>query len=127
MLLKDRFAKALRKKADRGLAGYPVATVAFYGPNDKIATKVSVGIILEEGEEPAFLERWIRERDVRIDSDVNEQIMKFIRAHAAKSVAMTDRIIGCPHEEGIDYPEGSKCPRCAFWAHRDRWTGEVVE
>jgi hypothetical protein len=125
--LKDRFAKALRKKAARGLAGYPLATVGFYGPNDKIATKVSVGIVLEEGEEPAFLERWIRESDVRIDPDVNEQILKFIRTHEAKSVAMIDRIIGCPHEEGIDYPAGSKCPKCAFWAHRDRWTGQVVE
>jgi hypothetical protein len=27
-------------------------------------------------------------------------------------------------EEGIDYPEGSKCPECPFWADRDRFTGE---
>jgi hypothetical protein len=42
-----------------------------------------------------------------------------------KTVAMTDRIIGCPHEEGIDY-EGPVCPHCPFWANRDRWTGEVI-
>jgi hypothetical protein len=34
---------------------------------------------------------------------------------------MTDQIIGCPHEEGIDY-EGATCPACPFWAGRDRWT-----
>jgi hypothetical protein len=36
---------------------------------------------------------------------------------------MTDRIIGCPHEEGIDY-EGDTCPARPLWAGRDRWTGE---
>jgi hypothetical protein len=40
-------------------------------------------------------------------------------------VAMPDRIIGCPHEEGIDY-EGEYCPRRAFWIGRDRWTGKLV-
>ena len=34
--------------------------------------------------------------------------------------------LGCPHEEGVDYPEGQICPQCPFWAHRDRWTGEVM-
>jgi hypothetical protein len=126
--LKERFTKALRKKARRGFFGYPIATVAFYGPDDKIATKVAVGIVLSEGEEPALLERWFSEdHDVRNDHEVNEQILKFIRAHAVKSVAMTDRIIGCPHEEGIDYPEGSTCPHCQFWANRDRWSGELVQ
>ena len=128
MSLKQRFTKALRKKAGRGLSGYPVATVAFYGPDDKVATKVSVGIVIVEGHEPAFLERWFsKSGDVRNDHDVNEQILKFIRAHGANSVAMVDRIIGCPHEERVDYPEGSTCPQCPFWAHRDRWTGEVVQ
>ncbi|MGH7908234.1 MAG: hypothetical protein ACRENW_00105 [Thermodesulfobacteriota bacterium] len=128
MSLKQRFTKALRKKADRGFSGYPVATVAFYGSDDKVATKVAVGIVLVEDQEPAFLERWFSESgDVRNDHEVNEQILKFIRAHDVKSVAMVDRIIGCPHEEGVDYPEGSTCPQCPFWAHRDRWSGQVVQ
>ena len=128
MSLKDRFTKALRKKADRGFSGYPVATLAFYGPDDKVATKVAVGIVLAKDEEPAFLERWFSEgHDVRKDHNVNEQILKFIGVHEVKSVGMADRIIGCPHEEGVDYPEGSTCPQCPFWANRDRWTGEVVQ
>jgi hypothetical protein len=40
------------------------------------------------------------------------------------SVAMVEAIIGCPHEEGIDYPTGESCPHCPFWKGRDRWTGE---
>ena len=128
MSLKDRFTKALRKKADRGFSGYPVATLAFYGPDDKVATKVAVGIVLAKNEEPVFLDRWFSEgHDVRKDHDVNEQILKFIRTHEVKSVGMADRIIGCPHEEGVDYPEGATCPQCPFWANRDHWSGEVVQ
>jgi len=126
--LKERFTKSLRKKAHRGFSGFPVATLAFYGPDDKVATKVAVGIVLAEGKGPAFLERWFSEgRDVRNDHEVNERILKFIRIHEVKSVVMPDRIMGCPHEEGIDYPEGSPCPQCPFWANRDRWSGELEQ
>lgn len=128
MSLKDRFAKALRKKAERGFAGYPLATIAFYGPDDKVATKVAVGIAAGKKEDPMVLERWFNQRsDVRRDPLVNEQILKFIRAHGVKSVVMTERIIGCPHEEGVDYPERAVCPQCPFWANRDRWTGELLK
>ncbi|MGH8628365.1 MAG: hypothetical protein ACREYC_24900 [Gammaproteobacteria bacterium] len=126
MTLKERHTKALRKKADRGFAGYPVATVAYYGPNDQVATKVAVGIIAGEDQEPIAMERWFSEgADLRADHEVNERILLFIRSHGAKSVVIADRIIGCPHEEGIDYPEGEKCPKCPSWAYRDRWTGET--
>lgn len=39
---------------------------------------------------------------------------------------MVDKIIGCPHEEGKDYPMGKKCPQCPFWVNRDRWTVEII-
>jgi hypothetical protein len=127
MTLQERFAKALRKKAGKGFRAYPVATVAFYGPDEKRASKVAVGIILKEGGNAAVLERWYSEtRDVRTDPQINERIVKFIRAQGAISVALADRVIGCPHEEGVDYPEGEKCPQCPFWATRDRWSGDIV-
>jgi len=34
---------------------------------------------------------------------VTEEVLAFITEAGAKSIVMTDRIIGCPHEEGIDY------------------------
>ena len=46
---------ALRDKARRGFRGYPVATVAYYGPDAGKATKIAVGIILKEGDEPVAL------------------------------------------------------------------------
>ena len=40
-MMEDRFLKRLRKKARKGLRGWPIATVPFYGPNLSQATKVS--------------------------------------------------------------------------------------
>ena len=42
---KKQPSSLLRKKARRGFRGYPVATVALYGPDDKLATKIAVGIV----------------------------------------------------------------------------------
>lgn len=125
---KVRSTSPLRKKSRRGFRGFPVATVAFYGPDDKRASKVAVGIVMSEGAEPAVLERWFAEdHDVRNDPAIGAEILQFIERYEAKTVVMTDRLIGCPHEEGTDYPEGEVCPQCPFWANRDRWTGEIIQ
>jgi hypothetical protein len=115
----------LDKKAKKGFRGWPVATVALYGPDDKLATKLSIGIVPAANAEATDLRRWISEdqTDIRADNRIAEEVLAFITEAGAKSVVMTDRIIGCPHEEGIDY-EGSTCPVCSFWAGRDRWTGK---
>ena len=56
-----------------------------------------------------------------------ENFLKFIQHPDVRSVVMPDRIIGCPHEEGIDYPTGENCPMCSFWEDRNSWTGEKIE
>jgi hypothetical protein len=122
-----RAKNRLQKIADKGFKGYPIATVAYYGPDDQHASKVAVGIVVNKGEDPAFLERWYSEQaDVRVDPEINREIITFIQLHKAKSVVIADRIMGCPHEEGKDYPEGSVCLECPFWANRDRFTGEII-
>jgi len=119
--------QSLRKKARRGFRGYPVASIAYYGPDDQRASKIAVGIISAEGAEAEPLERWFSEvGDVRTDRDIGLLVVEFIRQHGAKSVVITDRIIGCPHEERIDYAEGQSCPRCPFWTSRDRWSGDPI-
>jgi hypothetical protein len=118
---------ALEKKAKKGHRGYPVATVAFYGPDAERASKVVVGIVHAEGEKVGELEKWFSENeDLRRDPTVNQSILRFIQQHAVKTVVMSPGIIGCPHEEGTDYPEGLVCPQCPYWATRDRWTGEEL-
>src|SRR2546430_274335 len=105
MSFKERWLREkLKKKAHKGFRGYPVATIAHYGPNDQHATKVVVSIINTEGGEPAFMNKWYSEAtDVRADAQITAEMTQFIAAHAPKSVLALDRIIGCPHEEGIEY------------------------
>ena len=58
----------LAKKRQKGFRGYPVATLAFYGSDDKRASKLSVGIVPSEGADPAQLERWYMDTtDARSD------------------------------------------------------------
>jgi hypothetical protein len=97
----------LRRKAMQAFKGYPAATIAFNGPTATLATKVVVSIVRDEGHEPDPLERWFSEdTDVRNNPAVGEKVVAFLKENAAKSVIVTDGLIGCPHEEGIDYPEG---------------------
>ena len=118
----------LQKRAKRGFRGYPIATIAFYGPDARRASKVAVGVVLQEDAEPEFMERWHSDQsDVRYDARVSKEVVAFIQSHSVKSVVLGEGIMGCPHEEGIDYPQGQVCPQCPYWANRDRWTGEEVE
>ena len=113
----------LTKRANRGFRGYPVATVAFYGPDDRVASKVAVSILPSEGADTIALERWFADdHDVRLDAGIVSAIQQFIDGHGAKSVAMPHRMLGCPHEQGVDYEE-EWCPKCPFWKGRDRWAG----
>lgn len=118
----------LGNKFRPGFRGYPIATVAFYGPNDRQATKVVVSVILTENNQPDSLKRWFSEGDldVRRDAAIGEQVLAFLKTYAPRSAVVTDRVIGCPHEEGTDYPEGGSCPQCPYWAGRDRFTHERI-
>ncbi len=124
--MEGRFLKRLRKKARKGLRGWPVATIAFYGPNLSQATKVAVGIVPSENADAKEMRDWkIDHGDVRTDLGIALEILEYIEKHRALSVVMTDGVIGCPHQEGIDY-EGEWCPVCEFWHGRDRFTGQSV-
>ena len=52
--MRSRFPKRLQKKAKRGFRGYPIGTVAFYGPDNRFASKVAVAAIPGEDEEAAL-------------------------------------------------------------------------
>ncbi|MBK8986982.1 MAG: hypothetical protein IPM39_13045 [Chloroflexi bacterium] len=118
--------KYLIKLSRRRSRGYPLATIAYYGPTDQLATKVAVGI-RDRYDKLLEMRRWYSETsDIRADETVLEQIVAFMQEYDAQNAVTPDRIIGCPHEEGIDYPEGESCPQCPFWHGRDRWTGELL-
>jgi hypothetical protein len=116
------------EEGQAGFQGYPVATIALYGPTDTFATKIVVSIVRDEGQDPDPLERWFsQDIDVRNNSTIGDQVLAFLKEHGPKSLIFTDGLIGCPHEEGIDYPEGKSCPQCPYWAGRDRFTHERIQ
>ncbi|MDU0308027.1 hypothetical protein [Rhizobium sp. 10PS4] len=92
--------KWLEKKSKRGNRGYPMGTIAYYGPDNRRASKAAVSIIPALHADPADLRRWFAETgDLRMDETVIAEIAAFLRENEVKSVVMVDAIIGCPHEE----------------------------
>jgi hypothetical protein len=92
---------------------YPIGTVAMYGPDDKTTTKITAGVILHDGAEP-IMKRWVA-TDVTTNPKVQQEMKDFFLQHSVKSVAMSQGNMGCPHEEGEDFPLGEDCPFCPFW------------
>lgn len=95
------------------LAQFPIGTIAYYGPDDKITTKIVAGVIKEEGAEP-IIKRWVA-TDVTTNPKVQKEIAKFFKKYGVQRVGMSEGNMGCPHEEGEDFPEGGDCPFCPFW------------
>ena len=111
----------LRKRSKQGDRGFPRATLAFYGPDDKHASKAVLGIFLRDGYEGIIHRYFSDDADARYEIDIQENILARLREHGVHSLIMMEKIFGCPHEEGIDYPQGASCPQCPFWKDRDRF------
>jgi hypothetical protein len=102
------------KKLETSHGKYPIGTVAYYGPDDKTTTKIAAGVIASESAEPV-MQRWVGDENIAKDEKVADEIKRFFAEHGVKSVVVTDGVLGCPHEEGIDFPLGQECPFCPFW------------
>ncbi len=114
--------KPFIKKSLKGFNGYPLATMAFYGPTNRMATKLVVGLSNHEGDDLELF-KWFNETcDVRSHAKILDEVTKLLASKKIKSLVLKERIFGCPHEEGIDYPEKTPCPQCSYWQDRDRWT-----
>lgn len=92
---------------------YPIGTVATYGPDDKTITKMAASVIPHENAEPIVM-RWVA-TDVSTNPRVQQEIKDFFLQHGVKQVAACQGNMGCPHEEGEDFPDGEDCPFCPFW------------
>jgi hypothetical protein len=116
------------RASERSRAKYPLATISAYGPDNRRATKLVVGILRRAGQKDANpTRRWSTDAsDVRNDPVIAAELADWLRNQGIKHTVSYDRIIGCPHEQGIDYPIGRTCPRCPFWASIDRFTHEPI-
>ena len=110
---KYKFCCAVRGKDVRH-GKFPIGTIAYYGPDDTTTTKIAAGVLTHEFAEP-IVERWV-DTNILNNTKVQDEIKRFFARHAVKSVVVSDGNMGCPHEEGDDFPEGTDCPFCPFWA-----------
>ena len=84
-------------------------------------------MIAYDGADAEPIKKWFANSDIRKSEKTMNEVLAFIEAHTVKSVSMVDGIIGCPHEEGIDYPNGDSCPQCDYWKGRDRFTQSLIQ
>src|SRR5262249_32410096 len=102
-----------RKGDETGQPRFAIGTGAFYGPDDKRTTKIAAAVIPQGGAEPV-LKRWVA-TDVTTNPKVQQELKDFFLQHGVQQVAMSQGNLGCPHEEGEDFPVGEDCPFCPFW------------
>jgi hypothetical protein len=70
------------------------------------------------GQATAIAEPILKRRaatDVTTNPKVQQELKHFSLGHGVKQTAMSQGNMGCPHEEGEDYPHGEDCPFCPFW------------
>ncbi len=114
----EHLMKGLERRAQKGFQGYPLGIIAFYGYNDQSAVKAVIGIINEAGGPPAHRQKWLSEEgDLRKNVSTLKELFRYIEAHDVRSVALAPGIYYCPHEPGVDFPEGGACPICPFWSN----------
>jgi len=97
MPLKDQVFKRLSKKAKKGMRGWPIATIAYYGPDASRATKVVVSVIPNEHAEPGERDWQIMHGDVRKKPEIAAEMILFMGGHGVKPVAISGGLKGCPH------------------------------
>ena len=83
-MAQDKNKKQISKKARKGIKGYPVATVAFYGPTNVVATKLVCGIIKHEDAEAEPMRKWFSESDVRKSEQILGEMLAFIEENEGK-------------------------------------------
>jgi hypothetical protein len=104
------------RRGDRGCGEdqqFPAGIVTTYGPDRTTATMIVAVVMASEDAEPVH-RCWVG-GNVKAAPDIRSEIADFFFSHAVRSVLYVKENVGCPHEEGVDYPEGEDCPFCPYW------------
>ena len=104
----DRFMKLVEENKT-----YPLATITYHGSSPSIASKIIVGILVGQDQIP-IVKEWSGE-DISEDVKAAREISKFIKDHNVSRVITSEWVLSCPHDEGVDYPQGEACPNCPEW------------
>jgi len=125
--VRNRAKATLKKRTRRGFRGYPIATVAYYGPDDRTVNRISVGIIAEDGGE-ADMRRFYGEpgQNIRDDIPIHRAVVDHIKARKVVSVALLDQVNGCSCHDDDEMPAAVRCAvPCTFWEDVERPTDRL--
>jgi len=86
------------RASQRSRAKYPLATISAYGPDNRRATKLVVGILRRAGQKDANpMRNWSTNTgNVRTDPVIAAELADWLRSQEIKDTVSYDRIIGCP-------------------------------
>jgi hypothetical protein len=82
----DKAKKRIAKQIKKGFDGYPVVTLAYFGPTAELATEVVISFVLAAGEAPQE-QRFVSKQDVREDETIQSVLIKIIDRAEAKTVS----------------------------------------
>ena len=82
------------EKLTRRRTGFPIATVAYYGPDDQFASKVAVGIILfENNPDPIDMKKWFTaDLDVRKAPSILSEILAYLETFGSAISAASGQL-----------------------------------
>ncbi|MEI6894785.1 MAG: hypothetical protein V5789_09160 [Colwellia sp.] len=81
----DKAKKRIAKQVKKGLKGYPIICLTYFGKDEQCATEVVISFTLEEGA-PAQEERFVSKNDAREDEVIQTTLVKIIERANASSV-----------------------------------------
>ena len=106
-----QYLNYFRKVINQG--NFPLGMIVYFGPDDKTVTKI-LGIVLVDAQNDPITKQWLGENIAENPKTISA-IGNFFQKYCVSDVVMTEGVIGCPHEEGLDYPLGGECAECTFW------------
>ena len=87
----EKSKKRIAKKVKMGFQGYPIIGITYSGPNEALATQVSLEFVSDEGAEPQT-EIFATESDIREDETIQSAIVKMIERSGAQSVTLSQGV-----------------------------------
>lgn len=85
----DKAQKRLTKLHKRGIHGYPLIEIQYFGVNPKLATKVEISFTPEENAQ-SFAESFSTKTDIRLDETIQTTLLKIIDRAEAKTVVIKE-------------------------------------
>lgn len=87
----EKSKKRIAKKIKMGFQGYPTIDIAYFGPNETLATTVTLQLVVEEGAAP-LSEKFVIEGEIREDETIQSAIVKMIERSGAQTVSQREGV-----------------------------------